>query len=232
MYDKNMIESAVVGYDGNNVSVNRWDGIPGLMKFNKILNTKFCNSIVSYFDNQDSFLNSKIISNKYYSELSLNNEWNVNIRSIIDELDKDLEKIMEHYYNWFIDADEHYSSSEIKERHFDLYNRCDKFSIRKYKINSKQPKPHHDFDNSPDNLFRQLSVIFYLNDVNKGGEELFQVDPDIDIAFIKPRIGDILIFPSNFPYIHTSKPSISDDKYVINTWITNFYQRYKPKNND
>ena len=50
----------------------------------------------------------------------------------------------------------------------------------------------------------------YLNDNYEGGEIEF---PNQKVK-IKPEAGSILIFPSMNPYIHESKPTSKNEKYV------------------
>ena len=208
-----------------------YEGYPGLLLFKKKLNSKFCNSLINYFDNENSFKDSHVINNVHFSELSFYNEWNVNIRYMIDELDNNLQSVLCEYYDCFID-ESHYMAHEIKERNYDVFNRCDKFSIRKYNKDSIKDQFRHDFTGHPDTLYRQLSVIFYLNDVPDGGGEQFFVSHGEERVTIKPKIGDVLVFPSNFPFHHRSSLPISNNKYVVTTWITNFYQRWKQTNED
>lgn len=68
---------------------------------------------------------------------------------------------------------------------------------------------------STESAARQISVIIYLNDVEEGGETVFVYDN----KKIKPTRGTILLFPSNFCYTHEAYRPISNDKYIIVSWI-------------
>lgn len=77
-------------------------------------------------------------------------------------------------------------------------------------------KAHHDHAamNS-----RSLSLVAFLNDDFTGGNLTF---PRFDIS-IKPKAGNIVMFPSNFPYIHIAEPVGQDDgtaKYSLVTWFS------------
>ena len=74
-------------------------------------------------------------------------------------------------------------------------------------------KPHSDHGPSNPRLF---SSVLYLNDIEEGGETYFT---HFDIA-VKPRAGDMVVFPSNYTFLHEAKSPISDDKYVVVTWYT------------
>jgi hypothetical protein len=56
--------------------------------------------------------------------------------------------------------------------------------------------------------------MWYLNDVNEGGETLF-----FEKYSIKPQKGKIVIFPAEWFFQHKGKIPISNDKYIITGWI-------------
>ena len=60
---------------------------------------------------------------------------------------------------------------------------------------------------------RTLVYMWYLNDVNVGGETDF-----IDFN-IKPTTGKLVLFPSTWTYPHCANIPISNDKYIITGWI-------------
>ena len=79
--------------------------------------------------------------------------------------------------------------------------------------------PHQD-STIESNYLRSLTVIMYLNDVKEGGEtEFFNFQSGNENLKIKPSEGDILIFPSNFVYAHKGNIPVSNDKYIIVTFI-------------
>ena len=58
---------------------------------------------------------------------------------------------------------------------------------------------------------RVLSFILYLNDVQVGGETEFVLQD----ALVKPEAGKLVIFPSNFCFVHQSNRTVSNAKYII-----------------
>lgn len=57
-----------------------------------------------------------------------------------------------------------------------------------------------------------ISVVVYLNDDYEGGEIYF---PRFDKLTIKPKAGDIVVFPSTFIYEHASQDMIEGVKYAV-----------------
>lgn len=80
-------------------------------------------------------------------------------------------------------------------------------SISKYKTGAFMG-PHADSDESSKSP--TISVVFYLNDEYEGGEIHFENQG----VTIKPKAGDIVVFPSKLPYLHESRPILSGVKYM------------------
>jgi hypothetical protein len=70
-------------------------------------------------------------------------------------------------------------------------------------------------DDLPD-VVRTVSVIVYLNDSYTGGEIEF---PEFNISF-KPKVWDVLIFPSAFAYRHGVLPVSDGVRYSAVNWYT------------
>jgi hypothetical protein len=62
--------------------------------------------------------------------------------------------------------------------------------------------------------FRVITFLWYLNDVEKGGETEFW-----GTHRIKPEAGKLLFFPATWTYPHRGMMPISNDKYIITGWI-------------
>lgn len=65
------------------------------------------------------------------------------------------------------------------------------------------------------NLDRILFFIYYLNDVSIGGETDFY-HQNIKISPIK---GNMIISPGYFTHTHRGNKPISNDKYILTSWI-------------
>lgn len=79
--------------------------------------------------------------------------------------------------------------------------------------NGDRFQPH--FDSLGDKSHRYLVFLWYLNDVERGGETLF-CDLDIRIA---ARAGRLLVFPPYWMFQHAGLPPQSGDKYILSTYL-------------
>lgn len=61
-----------------------------------------------------------------------------------------------------------------------------------------------------------LPIIIYLNDNYEGGEISFETH---DVC-IKPKTGDLVVFPGNMHYAHEVKEVLSGDRYTLPIWFT------------
>lgn len=62
---------------------------------------------------------------------------------------------------------------------------------------------------------RQMSLVYYVNDDYEGGELEF---PHIGLT-IKPIAGELVIFPSNYLFLHSAKHVTKGTKYSIINFI-------------
>jgi len=73
---------------------------------------------------------------------------------------------------------------------------------------------HNDFSLDKQYGFRMLTLIWYLNDVEEGGETEF-----VDGTLVKPKTGQLLIFPTSWYMAHRGRMPISNKKYIITSWL-------------
>lgn len=66
-----------------------------------------------------------------------------------------------------------------------------------------------------DALHRILLFMFYLNDVEEGGETDFYYQE----VSVKPKAGRMVIAPAYFTHTHRGNIPISDDKYILTSWV-------------
>lgn len=93
------------------------------------------------------------------------------------------------------------------------------FQVQKYSKNFGFYRPHVDsfpvLNSSINN--RVLGCVIYLNDVEYGGETNFPLHS----VKVKPKAGRIALFPASWTHPHESCVPITDDKWIISTFIVN-----------
>lgn len=91
------------------------------------------------------------------------------------------------------------------------------FRLQHYRKGSGYYRQHHDgapWDPEPTSL-RVLGVVMYLNTVERGGETSF---PLHDLK-VKAEAGSIALFPASWTHPHQACVPVSDDKWIISTFI-------------
>ena len=64
-------------------------------------------------------------------------------------------------------------------------------------------------------LHRVLLFMFYLNDVEEGGETEFYYQQ----RKISPKQGSMVVAPGYFTHTHRGNKPISNDKYILTSWV-------------
>ena len=85
---------------------------------------------------------------------------------------------------------------------------------------------HHDHMTNLENT-RYLTVMWYLNDVEEGGETEFY-----DGTKIKPKAGTLVMFPATWTFYHRALPPVSGNKYISTTWIRHTMQPLDDQNQE
>ena len=70
-------------------------------------------------------------------------------------------------------------------------------------------------------LHRILLFMFYLNDIQDGGETEFYYQQ----RSVSPRAGRMVVAPAYFTHTHRGNTPISDHKYILTSWVL-----YNPAN--
>ena len=92
------------------------------------------------------------------------------------------------------------------------------FQLQQYPQHSGFYRQHVDsLPDDPASCNRILGCIIYLNTVEVGGETDFPMHG----ASVKPIPGRIVLFPATFTHPHVGRPALSEDKWIISTFICN-----------
>ena len=106
-------------------------------------------------------------------------------------------------------------------RHLDCWTdiKDSGFQVQKYPRYKGYYRPHVDSFPMPFSVIsdRVLAMVIYLNDVEYGGETNFPLHE----VSVTPKPGRIVFFPATWTHLHESRVAISDDKWIISSFINN-----------
>jgi len=122
------------------------------------------------------------------------------------------------FKGFFIAQIETYLARYNAEQHLTLpiqdHSFYQELRIKRYRAGADEGfQPH--FDALGQLSHRYMVFLWYLNDVAEGGETEF-CDLGIKVA---PKAGRLLMFPPYWMFQHAGLPPISNDKYIISTYL-------------
>lgn len=132
------------------------------------------------------------------SNLSTHNE---QIKMLHNDLIRIVYKYRDEYYK-FVDM-----------RCFPEKHAFEQFRIKKYLNDGNDRFDTHVDVSTYESARRFLSFFWYLNDVETGGETIFQ-----DLTIV-PKTGTMVVFPPLWMFPHRGNPPISGDKYLLSTYL-------------
>jgi len=174
--------------------------------YDKLVPDDFCQSILETFGESDhQYIDRE--QRPSFTQLNLTQRLKAQ-----DPLWVDKHKELE---NRFVDAVELYMDELGLGPDFPNKYCFEEFRLKWYKTNNyDQFKEHVDiYDHNSARRF--LVVFLYLNDVTEGGETKFM---KLNWT-VQPKRGSILIFPPTWMYRHAGLPPVSNDKYILGTYL-------------
>lgn len=172
--------------------------------YDDVLSEDICNFLISFFeDNKDKHEKLDNQSCPSFTQINFTEIHKIN-KETENVHNKVLSKVLEYkklYYK-FIDS-----------RCFPEENSFEQFRIKRYQNNGKELFDTHVDVKDYSSSRRYLSFLFYLNDVEEGGETIFTG------MEIKPKVGRLLVFPPLWMYPHKGCIPISNEKYIMSTYL-------------
>lgn len=169
-----------------------------------VLDEDVCKFLIDFFENlsdkhevvnkdkKPSFTQLNLTENRDYNE-EVNNVHNLFIQQTLSFRDK--------YYEF------------VDNRVFPSEHAFEQFRIKRYNPNGEEMFDTHvdvmDYESSR----RFLSFMWYLNNVEEGGDTVFK-----DVI-IKPKVGTLIIFPPLWMYPHRGEAPVSNSKYILSTYL-------------
>jgi hypothetical protein len=186
------------------------------------LTADVCNEIIKLFESEDGRHPGCVFSGvipkiKDTSDFVLECDsvkWGKIYRMLYDELKYNLKQYIDNLNS----IDDYKSINNNTTIHdytiFDInYIMNESIMVQKYTQNKGRYIYHNDFRAKPEG-HRVITFLWYLNDVEIGGETVFEGS-----YAIRPQIGKLILFPSCWTYAHCGKMPISSDKYIITGWL-------------
>lgn len=184
-----------------------------------------CNELINIFENsQNKYdglthggLNKKIKDTTDISIPSNDKTWFKYHKLLKEELFRNLKNYIDLIDNYSNDYNNSNLNSPYKFSHIECQKgmRVKVFLMQKYD-KCKGRYIYHN-DSRIDVKIKEQRIItflWYINDVEEGGETCFG-----DEIQIRPEQGKLILFPSCWTFPHCGKMPISSDKYIITGWI-------------
>jgi hypothetical protein len=172
--------------------------------YEDVLDSSICKSLIEVFeshcdkqeridqDNKPNFTQFNLTENKTLSD---------NLEQIHKHLISQVFEYKRKYYE-FVDP-----------RCFPSEHAFEQFRIKRYINDGNDMFDTHVDVTDYESSRRFLSFMWYLNDVDEGGETIF------DALSIKPKSGRMLVFPPLWMFPHKGNPPISNSKYILSTYL-------------
>lgn len=169
------------------------------------LDSDVCNFLIETFEN-----NSK--KHERYDSNGVPNFTQFNLTKHRNYLNPKISQAHEYILKQVIEYKKKYYQV-IGHQVFPNSNSYEEFRIKKYNIGGKDRFDTHVDVTNYQTAKRFLSFIWYLNDVEYGGETVFSN------MIIKPKKGNLVIFPPLWLYPHSGNVPISGPKYIMSTYL-------------
>jgi len=174
--------------------------------YENVLESNTCKELIELYEN-NQYYHIKYENSGYpnFTELNLSENAKVKKTNKKEKVCNILvDKIVEYRNKYY----EYIDSPFLPSEH-DLED----FRIKKYKPDGEDYFDTHVDAHNLDTCSRYISFLFYLNDVDCGGETEF-----VGLT-IKPEIGKLVIFPPLWMFPHRGNPPISGPKYILSSYL-------------
>lgn len=172
--------------------------------YDNALDPNICEYLIDLFESRPN-LHERLDNNRKPSFTQINfteiSEESSDIKDAHSIVLKTVFKYKKDYYSF------------IDERCFPESHAFEQFRIKKYNADGNDAFDTHVDVTDYDSSRRFLSFLFYLNDVDEGGETVFKE------TTINPKTGKLVVFPPLWMYPHYGKEPVSNTKYILSTYL-------------
>jgi prolyl 4-hydroxylase len=128
------------------------------------------------------------------------------------ELSPDVNKVHTHIIKKIFEYRDKYYEF-VDNRVFPEEHSFEQFRIKKYNPGGDDRFDTHVDVTNHESARRFLSFLWYLNDVEVGGNTVFK-----DVT-IQPKKGTLIVFPPLWMFPHKGEPPISGPKYIMSAYL-------------
>jgi hypothetical protein len=171
---------------------------------NDVLNRNECRLLIDTFESANELENIDNNGTPKFTQYNLTKNLeshNSQVKYLHNKLVKIVVNQRDQYYKF------------IDKRCFPEKHAFEQFRIKKYQNNNEDRFDTHVDVTDYESARRFLSFFWYLNTVDEGGETEF------DDLTIKPRMGNMVVFPPLWMFPHRGNKPISGDKYLLSTYL-------------
>jgi hypothetical protein len=194
-----------------------------IYKNNNSLSPELCNDLIKMFEEETNKyegvtlggLDKNIKDTTDFVIPQNNQKWN----KINKLLNKEIQNNIKIYLDLLNDNIDFENTNQNSSSKYKMFENT-KFIITNYMLQRYLKEKgkyiyHNDFRiNAENKSYRAITYLWYLNDVDEGGETVFFGDYKI-----KPKRGTLIFFPASWCYPHTGKMPLSSNKYIITGWL-------------
>ena len=184
------------------------------------ISRELCNDIINLFEQEDnrydgvtsSGLNKNIKDTTDFIITTGGPRWDKINKLLSKELNNNVTEYVKKYNNMVHPTYQIFHANYLSTASMQL---------QKYEKNIGKYVYHEDSRcDFNDRKIRKLTFLWYLNDVDEGGETEFWSS-----YRIKPEAGKLVLFPASWTFPHKGNVPISNDKYIITGWLWQQYDK-------
>lgn len=172
--------------------------------YDNALDQEICDFLIQFFDGQPQFHERIENNNKpNFTQLNLTENCKISrdVNLIHNEILKNVYTYRDKYYEF------------VDKRVFPDQHQFEQFRIKKYNPDGTDMFDTHVDVQDYASARRYLSFMWYLNDVDKGGNTVFNG------LTIEPKKGTLVVFPPLWMFPHKGEPPISGPKYILSGYL-------------
>ncbi len=174
--------------------------------YDDALPTPFCRQLIDAFEASPQFQNAN--GRGVHAALAESRWTEINLSQLADPA------FMGFFLTQIEQALARYNADVSLTLPVPLRPKIDRMMLKRYRAGAEERfQPH--FDSVDEVAGRYMVFLWYLNDVQEGGATRFT---DLDLE-VRPRTGRLLMFPPYWMFQHVGAPPVSNDKYILSTYL-------------